>query len=63
MRGLAWHILWLSPLANTPGYKPETTAMRAILPYIDNLADGSSAIAIAGSLVGSAPIARAGTSA
>ena len=63
LRALAWHILWLSPLANTPSYKPETTAMRAILPYIDNLADGSSAIAIARSLVGSAPIARAGTSA
>lgn len=60
LRALAWHILWLSPLAHAPGYQPETNAMRAILPYIDNLSDGSSAIAIAHSLVGPAPLARAG---
>jgi uncharacterized protein with von Willebrand factor type A (vWA) domain len=60
MRGLAWHILWLSPLAHAPGYQPETSAMRAILPYIDDLADGSSAIAIARSLVGTVPFARTG---
>jgi hypothetical protein len=37
--------------------------MRAILPYIDDLADGSSAIAIARSLVGTAPFARTGSTA
>lgn len=60
LRGLAWCVLWLSPLANAPGYQPETSAMRGILPYIDGLSDGSSAIAIARSLLGPAPLVRAG---
>jgi uncharacterized protein with von Willebrand factor type A (vWA) domain len=59
-----WHILWLSPLADMPGYQPETGAMRAILPYIDDLADGSSALAsFPRSLVGAAPLARTGITA
>jgi len=42
LRGLAWSVLWLSPLASDPAYRPETGAMRAILPMLDRLGDGSS---------------------
>lgn len=47
LRGLAWSVLWLSPLAADPLYRPETGAMRAILPLIDRLGDGSAPPAIA----------------
>lgn len=38
----AWHLSWMTPLAADPGYRPETAALKAILPMIDALADGSS---------------------
>lgn len=47
LRGLARDILWLTPLAADPSYRPETAAMQAVLPYLDGLADGSSTQAIA----------------
>ena len=47
LRGLARHILWLTPLAADPDYRPETAAMQTVLPYLDGLADGSAAPAIA----------------
>ena len=47
LRGLAWSVLWLSPLASDPAYRPETEAMSAILPLIDRLGDGSTPQAIA----------------
>jgi uncharacterized protein len=47
MRGLARHILWLTPLAADPAYRPETAAMQAVLPFLDGLADGSAPGAIA----------------
>lgn len=47
MRGLARHILWLTPLAADPAYRPETAALRAVLPYLDALADGSHPEAVA----------------
>jgi len=31
-------IIWFNPLAGNPSYKPETRAMKAVLPYIDELA-------------------------
>ena len=37
--GLCFATLWLSPLAADPDYRPETGAMRAILPMLDRLAD------------------------
>ncbi|MFN3937675.1 MAG: VWA domain-containing protein, partial [Gemmobacter sp.] len=52
LRGLAWGVLWLSPLAADPAYRPETDAMRAILPLLDRLGDGSSPPAIAGEILG-----------
>lgn len=45
--GLAWATLWLSPLAADKGYRPETQAMTAILPYLDRLGNGANAPAIA----------------
>lgn len=45
--GLAWSVLWLSPLAADPAYRPETGAMRAILPMIDRLGDGSNPVSLA----------------
>lgn len=63
LRGLAWRIVWLSPLAGDPGYRPETGALRAILPFLDVLGDGSSPAAIARELVGDRPLRRAGAAA
>ncbi len=39
----ARHLLWLSPLAGDPRYKPETAAIKAILPIVGHIGDGSSA--------------------
>lgn len=47
LRGLAWSVLWLSPLAADPAYRPETGAMQAIVPLLDRLGDGSSPSALA----------------
>jgi uncharacterized protein len=30
-------VYWLNPLANNPGYRPETKALKAIMPHIDGL--------------------------
>ncbi len=57
--GLAWSVLWLSPLAADPDYRPETGAMRAILPLIDRLGDGSAPAAIAREVLAFAKGARA----
>ena len=38
----AWHLSWMSPLAAEPGYRPETAALKSILPYLDALADAGS---------------------
>src|SRR5215510_6490411 len=38
----AWHLSWLSPLAAEPGYRPETAALKAILPHLDALAAAGS---------------------
>jgi len=46
MRGLAWSTLWLSPLATSPDFRPETGAMQAILPLIDRLGQGNTPPAI-----------------
>jgi uncharacterized protein with von Willebrand factor type A (vWA) domain len=52
LRALARSVLWLSPLAADPAFRPETGAMRAILPMLDRLGDGSSAAAIAREVLG-----------
>lgn len=60
LRALAWRIVWLSPLAADPAYRPETGAMRAILPMIDHLDPGHDLAAMARALVGEAALRRAG---
>jgi hypothetical protein len=58
LRRLAWGALWLSPLAADPAYRPETGAMRAILPLIDRLGDGSDPRTIAHEILRFAKRAR-----
>lgn len=43
---LAWHIAWLSPLLADPRYSPDTKALQAALPFIDEFVDGSSVDAL-----------------
>ncbi|MEM1286650.1 MAG: VWA domain-containing protein [Pseudomonadota bacterium] len=47
LAGLSWAVLWLSPLASDPDYRPETAAMSAIMPMLDRLGDGASATGLA----------------
>src|SRR6267154_865713 len=37
----AWRLSWLTPLAVGPRFKPETAALRSILPFLDYLGDAS----------------------
>lgn len=62
MHGLAWSVLWLSPLAADPAYRPETGAMRSILPMLDRLGDGSAPGPIAREILAFARGARFGGS-
>ena len=39
---LAWRLSWLSPLAADTGFRPETAALSAVLPWLDDLGDGAS---------------------
>jgi uncharacterized protein len=47
LSALAWSVLWLSPLAADPAYRPETGAMQAIVRLLDRIGDGSTPRAIA----------------
>lgn len=58
LKGLAWSVLWLSPLAVDMAYRPETGALRAILPMIDRFGDGSGAAGIVSEILGFAKGAR-----
>ncbi len=42
----AWRIDWLSPLAATPDYLPQTEALAAIRPLLDSLASGGETAAL-----------------
>jgi hypothetical protein len=37
----SWRLAWLTPLAADPAFSPETAALKAILPIVDHLGDGS----------------------
>jgi len=52
LRGLAWGLLWLTPLAADPAFRPETGALHAILPLLDRLGDGGSPGAIGSEILG-----------
>ncbi len=43
---LAHALVWLSPLAQDPQYRPETEALRAIAPILTRLGDSSSTAAV-----------------
>jgi uncharacterized protein with von Willebrand factor type A (vWA) domain len=45
--GLAWSVLWLTPLASDAQFQPRTEALRAIAPMIDRLGNGSDPQAVA----------------
>ncbi|MGQ0566838.1 MAG: vWA domain-containing protein [Gemmobacter sp.] len=49
--GLTHANLWLTPLAADPGYRPETGAMRAVLPMLDRLGNGATPQAIAAEIL------------
>ncbi len=40
LRRLAWRLSWATPLAADPAFRPETAALKAILPDLDDLANG-----------------------
>ncbi|NPU68308.1 VWA domain-containing protein [Bradyrhizobium sp. 83012] len=42
----AWRLSWLTPLATAPGFKPQTEALQAIAPYVDDIVPGGSDEAI-----------------
>ncbi len=47
----AWRLVWLSPLAGSEGYQPETAALASVLPWLDRLDDASSVEAICSSVL------------
>ena len=55
----SWRLAWLTPLAADPDFRPETAALRAILPIIDHLGDGSGIAPLADFIEGSAGLGRA----
>jgi len=42
----AWRLSWLTPLATTPGFRPQTDALIAIQRFVDDLVDGGSSTAV-----------------
>jgi uncharacterized protein with von Willebrand factor type A (vWA) domain len=42
----AWRLSWLTPLATGPGFTPQTEALVAIRPFVDDLIDGGTSTAI-----------------
>jgi uncharacterized protein len=42
----AWRVSWLTPLATTTGFQPQTEALIAIRRFVDDLVDGGSSAAV-----------------
>jgi len=42
----SWRLSWLTPLATGPTFRPQTQALIAIEPFVDDLVDGGSSAAI-----------------
>lgn len=42
----AWRLSWLTPLATSPGFRPQTEALVAIERFVDDLVDGGSSASI-----------------
>jgi uncharacterized protein with von Willebrand factor type A (vWA) domain len=47
LAGLSHRLSLATPLAGDPRFRPQTAALKAVLPWLDDLVDGSSAQAIA----------------
>jgi uncharacterized protein len=47
LSGLSRRLTLATPLAGDPRFRPQTAALSAVLPWLDDLVDGSSAIAVA----------------
>jgi uncharacterized protein len=47
----AWRLSWLTPLATSPGFAPQTEALIAITPFVDAMVDGGSSTAIVSHLL------------
>lgn len=57
---LAWSVLWLTPLAADPAYRPETSAMRLIAGMVDRVGDGSGPETIAREILSFSKGAKSG---
>lgn len=49
---VAWRLHWLTPLMADPDYRPETAAMRQIVPVLDALGDASAIPAVCDHVLG-----------
>ena len=49
---LAWRLSWLTPLAADAGFRPESAALAAILPWVDDLGDGATPARLRAHLLG-----------
>lgn len=47
LSGLSHRLALATPLAGDPRFRPQTAALMAVLPWLDDLVDGSSALAVA----------------
>ncbi|MBR0932427.1 VWA domain-containing protein [Bradyrhizobium jicamae] len=47
----AWRVSWLTPLATSPGFRPQTEALVAIQRFVDDLVDGGSSAAVVAHLL------------
>jgi uncharacterized protein len=47
----AWRVSWLTPLATGAGFRPQTEALIAIQPFVDDLVDGGSSAAVVSHLL------------
>ena len=47
LAGLSHRLVLATPLAGDARFRPQTAALSAVLPWLDDLVDGSSAVAIA----------------
>jgi uncharacterized protein with von Willebrand factor type A (vWA) domain len=56
----AWRLSLATPLAGDPRYRPETAALKAIAPHLDDLVDGSSVASLSRFLLSLADPPRTG---
>jgi uncharacterized protein with von Willebrand factor type A (vWA) domain len=55
----AWRVSWLTPLATSPGFKPQTEALIAIQRFVDDIVDGGSSAAVVAHLLSLGRMRRA----